>query len=125
MLYTVIVGDSINRGEPFRGRPGAAFVLAMAAEWAKWFYNSKAWLECSRAYAVSAFYLCERCRKPGYITHHKIELTPENINDPSVTLNWDNLEYLCLDCHNRVNAQSVTRDDVQFDGSGQLIKRCC
>ena len=31
----------------------------------------------------------------------KSYLTPENILDPSVTLNFDNLEFLCHDCHNR------------------------
>ena len=48
--------------------------------------------------------MCERCLKkglvvPGEIVHHKIRLSPENINDPSVTLNFDNLELLCRDCH--------------------------
>lgn len=31
--------------------------------------------------------------------HHKIYLTPENINDPSVTLSWENLELVCRECH--------------------------
>ena len=26
----------------------------------------------------------------GEIVHHKIELTPENIDDPGITLSWDN-----------------------------------
>lgn len=94
----------------------------MAQEWAKAFYHSREWLETRAAYIVSVHGLCERCKRPGYIVHHKIELTLDNINDPSITLNWDNLEYLCLDCHNRVNAQSVTRDDVMFDECGQLVK---
>ena len=33
--------------------------------------------------------------------HHKIYLTPQNINDPAVTLAEDNLELLCQDCHNK------------------------
>lgn len=33
--------------------------------------------------------------------HHKKHLTPKNINDPEITLNWDNLELLCLDCHQK------------------------
>lgn len=48
--------------------------------------------------------LCERCLKrglyvPGEIVHHIVELTPENINDPDVALNWNNLELVCRDCH--------------------------
>lgn len=44
--------------------------------------------------------LCERCLKkglytPAVIVHHKIWITPENINDPKITLSFDNLECLC------------------------------
>ena len=31
--------------------------------------------------------------------HHKVHLTPDNINDPDVSLNADNLMLLCRDCH--------------------------
>ena len=66
----------------------------MAKDWAKAFYKSKAWLECRAAYILSVFGLCEKCRRPGWIVHHKETLTPANINDPNVTLNWEKLEYL-------------------------------
>jgi 5-methylcytosine-specific restriction protein A len=100
----------------------------MAREFSKAFYNSKAWQDCRDAYIKSVLGLCEDCRdrgqaKSGYILHHKIELTPDNINDTSITLNWDNLRYLCLDCHNRVNAGNVLRADVMFNEFGDLIKR--
>ena len=72
--------------------------------YAEAFYKSKAWKDCREAYAKSKGWLCERCMKEGRLTtgeivHHKIHITPENISDPSVTLNWDNLELLCKDCH--------------------------
>jgi len=35
----------------------------------------------------------------GDTVHHKVPITPENINDPEVTLNPDNLILLCRDCH--------------------------
>lgn len=76
----------------------------MAKEFSKGFYNSKAWKECRAAYIKSVFGLCERCGKLGYIVHHKEKLTPQNINDPGVTLNWGKLEYVCLDCHNKDEA---------------------
>lgn len=71
---------------------------------AKAFYKSKAWKECRAAYARRAGGLCERCLangiyKAGEIVHHKIGITPENINDPTVTLNFENLRLLCRDCH--------------------------
>lgn len=76
----------------------------MAKPWAVAFYKSKAWKDCRAGYAASVGYLCESCLekgiyKPGEIVHHKQELTPENINDPTVTLNWENLKLVCRDCH--------------------------
>lgn len=76
----------------------------MAREFAEGFYNSRAWKECRKAYAKSKGHLCERCLekgiyKTGEIVHHKIHLTPENIQDPSVSLAFDNLELVCRDCH--------------------------
>jgi len=95
----------------------------MAKDYAKQFYNSKAWLQCRAAYISKVFGLCEKCRHDGYIVHHKIEITPDNINDPYITLCHDNLQYLCLTCHNRVDAAKIIRDDVTFDSRGQLIYR--
>lgn len=68
------------------------------------FYKSKAWQDCRAAYVKRAGGLCERCLArgmyvPGVIVHHKTHITPNNINDPAVTLNPDNLELLCRDCH--------------------------
>lgn len=73
-------------------------------EYATAFYSSKAWKETRRAYRKSVGGLCEICLKkgiyrPGEIVHHKIHLTPENITDPAVALNWNNLQLVCRDCH--------------------------
>lgn len=77
----------------------------MARPWAKKFYKSKAWKLCRESYIASVHGLCETCLKknkvkPGYIVHHTIKLTPENINDPAIALNHKLLRYDCLDCHN-------------------------
>lgn len=95
----------------------------MAKEWAKAFYNSKAWQRCRKSYIVKVYGLCEWCGEPGYIVDHIEELTPNNINDPDITLNHDNLQYLCLDDHNKKTFQkyNVTRQDVAFDNEGNLI----
>lgn len=76
----------------------------MAREFAKAFYKSKQWQQCRRAYIAKRRLLdgglCETCHlEPGYIVHHKIVLTPENIQDPEVALNPRYLAYECKACH--------------------------
>jgi len=93
----------------------------MAREFAKAFYNSSAWIKTSKAYAASKFYLCEKCGKTGKIVHHKTHLSPENINNPSITLAWENLQYLCLDCHNIAHGNDSTERKCIFDQDGNLV----
>lgn len=97
----------------------------MAKEYAKKFYKSKAWQKCRASYIQKVFGICEHCGKPGYIVDHIEEITPNNINDPDITLNHDNLQYLCTPCHNKktFGDQSVTREDVMFDEEGCLIRK--
>ena len=76
----------------------------MAEKFAYPFYISWQWISCRKAFAKSKAGLCERCLSkglyvPGTQVHHKIRLTPDNIGDPSISLNWDNLELLCDACH--------------------------
>ncbi len=93
--------------------------------WAKWFYNSKAWKVCRAAYISKVFGLCERCPKPGKILHHTVYLTPENIRDPNISLNHDLLEFVCLECHNKIHFGSVeplVNEGLAFDAEGNLIE---
>ncbi len=92
--------------------------------WAEKFYKSKAWIECRLAFLQSKFFICERCGGAATIAHHKIYLTPENINDPNITLNWDNLEALCQDCHNKEHGGASTAEGLTFDENGNLIQIC-
>lgn len=99
----------------------------MAKEYAKAFYHSKAWIKCKNSYIKSVHGLCERCGEPGYIVHHKKYITPNNINDPNITLNHDNLECLCLDCHNKEHEfekerKRITAIGTVFDSEGNLIR---
>ena len=90
--------------------------------WARWFYKSAAWRRCRDAYFKSQHGLCERCGGPGKIVHHRVYLTPQNIGDPNVTLNWENLELLCQTCHNAEHhATGVTADGLAFDANGDLV----
>ena len=101
----------------------------MAKEYAKGFYKSKAWLSCRAGYIESVNGLCQRCLSkgkitPGYIVHHKDPITPGNIGNPEITLNWKNLEYLCKECHNITHyGTGATREELKFDENGDLIER--
>lgn len=80
----------------------------MAREFAKSFYNSRKWKKCREAYIAHRKGidggLCESCHEvPGYIVHHRIELTPENITDPDIALGFRNLKYDCHVCHQKEN----------------------
>lgn len=87
--------------------------------YAEAFYKSKAWRKVRRAYMESQHYICERCGKPAVICHHKKHITPKNIDDKEITLDFDNLEALCMDCHNK---EHMARNGVCiFDENGNVI----
>jgi len=78
------------------------------------FYKSAEWrklievLKLKRANPQDGIVYCEHCGKPilrkyDLIAHHVIELTEENVNDTSISLNEDNIQLVCFDCHNRIH----------------------
>ena len=88
------------------------------------FYKSKQWQLCRESYLTSVGRLCEECLKEGRITpavivHHKIELTEDNIDCPAVTINPQNLEAVCLDCHNKIHMPGQKRYKV--DEMGRVV----
>lgn len=103
------------------------------------FYNSKAWKRNRVAYAISRNCICERCgravyvsgvndflpkgRRIKYIVHHKVHLNDRNISDDSIAFDWNNLELLCIDCHNNEHTEQATRSNLMFDADGNLIER--
>lgn len=85
------------------------------------FYKTVAWKRCREAYAKSVGGLCERCLDkgmyvPGEIVHHKIHLTPKNITDPNVTLNFENLELLCAAHHAEEHQRLKKRYHIDENG---------
>lgn len=93
-------------------------------EFAKSFYLSKAWRNTRQYIFNRDMGLCVRCGKPGEIVHHKIPLTPENINNPDISLSADNLELLCRDCHTVEHMGELpTAAELMFDDSGNLVER--
>lgn len=94
--------------------------------WAERFYGSASWHACRDGFLASRHGLCERCSArgdavPAKIAHHRIALTPVNISDPMVALNWDNLEALCQDCHNREHHGSGVPRRYRFDEDGNVL----
>ncbi len=86
----------------------------MAREFAREFYQSVAWKRTREAYKKSVGGLCERCRakgliSPAEIVHHKVHLSPENINDIDVTLGFGNLEAVCRRCHAEIHEKENGR----------------
>lgn len=91
-------------------------------EFARSFYKSKEWRDTSRAYMLSKHYICERCGGVAVICHHKTYLTPNNISNANITLNWDNLEALCHNCHDLEHLQKHTKVYFSEDGSVEKVK---
>ena len=102
----------------------------MAHPYAKPFYDSLAWQNCRKSYIANRIKidggLCEECHsRIGFIVHHKEAINESNVNDVNVTLNHDNLQYVCKYCHDRMENHFVRKKDVQiryvFDENGQPI----
>ncbi|MFA5283922.1 MAG: HNH endonuclease [Bacilli bacterium] len=62
---------------------------------------------------------CERCGGIGQEVHHRQRVTIENVEDASVSLNPENLELLCKDCHNKEHQRF--RKEMLFDAEGNII----
>ena len=98
----------------------------MAKPFAKSFYSSRMWQVCRENYAAKRRWICERCLERGVlsygeIVHHKIELTPDNINDPGVTLNFSNLELLCRQCHAEAHDNRLKHRRFVIGPDGEII----
>ena len=100
-------------------------------DYAKSFYNSAMWAACRDSYIADRRAidggLCEVCRiRLGAIVHHINPLTPQNITDPYVTLNHENLRLECLRCHNDEpdhynDSRPGRRAACRFDEDGEPV----
>ena len=87
----------------------------------KSFYQSTKWRNIRKTYLAMQDNLCERCKRKGKIetakiVHHKNYINIDNINDTNITMNFNNLEALCQDCHNKEHIHRKSR----FDEEGNL-----
>ena len=93
--------------------------------WAKTFYLSQEWRRAREDYLKKTGYLCERCLKmgmvePAVMVHHRIYLTPENINDPEIRTGDSNLEALCFSCHEK---EHKGKKRYLIDANGKVVAR--
>lgn len=97
----------------------------MAKKFSKKLYNSKEWRNIKTFVLNRDLYICQVCGKPNVnIVHHIVELTPVNINNPTITLNADNLITLCEECHRCVHGDYIhSKEEVRylFDADGNII----
>jgi len=108
----------------------------MARDFSRAFYHSKEW-KLTREYILKRDnYLCNKCGMPAQEVHHKIHLTPDNINDIAISLNPSNLVSLCKECHfkehyrDKADGHRTKPKDTEldtelyvFDEFGQLIRK--
>lgn len=72
-------------------------------EWQIKFYNSKRWKLLRDEVRQERHMRCDSCHrliKGKSICDHIIEVSPTNYEDERITLNKDNLQLLCIECHN-------------------------
>lgn len=101
----------------------------MARDFAKSFYNSIEWKNTREYILKRDKYLC-RCGRPAEEVHHKIHLSPDNIGDPRITMNPENLVSLCKACHfeehkgeHAKGREAGENYGYEFDENGMLVKK--
>lgn len=96
-------------------------------EFAKKFYGSQQWKRVREHVRMRDKYLCQDCLMNGLYrpmdeVHHIQPLTPENINDPEISLNPDNLVSLCHDCHEKRHTTKPVRR-YEVDDLGRVTAK--
>ncbi len=79
----------------------------MAKGWAQKFYKTKAWHKVREIVMIRDGGMCQGqgCFNPAEEVHHIIHLTEDNITDPYISLNPENLICLCRGCHQKAHAR--------------------
>ena len=80
-----------------------------------WFYRGKAWRGLLDVLKIERLtdegqLICEHCGKPivrkyDCIGHHKIELNEDNVNNPEIALNPNNVMLIHFRCHNLIHTR--------------------
>ena len=95
----------------------------------KQFYKTKAWQRARRSFIQQRMAvdggICEICHEePGLIVHHyKVWLDDNNCNDPEISLNEENFQYVCLVCHNKEkDPRLATPGRCRYGPNGEIIR---
>ena len=88
-------------------------------------YNTKKWQQMRKLVWSRDRGLCQECLKKGIIrqgeaVHHIVEITPDNVTDPNIALNPDNLVTLCRECHKAKHKKALDRR-YEIDELGRVI----
>jgi predicted kinase len=72
------------------------------------FYVGKPWTKLRLVLIAERGPVCQKCGKvitdpADVIGHHIIELTVENVNNPNISLNPDNILLVCGNCHEAIH----------------------
>lgn len=70
--------------------------------------------------------LCELCMEqnkivPAKIVHHKIHMDKNTVTDSSLAYGFDNLQAVCMDCHNRIHHSSSETRRYRFENGRMII----
>ena len=84
------------------------------------FYKSDEWKKARMIKISEVGGLCEECGRVGEEVHHIIHLTAENVSDPMISINQENLKLLCKDCHNKEH-ERFSRRGYKFDENGDVL----
>jgi 5-methylcytosine-specific restriction enzyme A len=87
------------------------------------FYSSIEWKRCREGYKKYRRYICERCGNTSkkMIVHHKIHLDEDKILCPDVALDWNNLELLCIECHNKEHFKEDKMIRYRVADNGEIL----
>ena len=86
------------------------------------FYTTRAWRKARASVLADHGGLCQLCLAKGLIVpavhvHHRIPLTPDNMDDPKIALDSSNLMALCEECH----AEQHRTKRWRCDAAGHVI----
>lgn len=90
-------------------------------------YACAKWKKTRRLKLEKVNYFCERCIKKNIyntaiIVHHKKHVNESNYMYDDIFYNLDNLEALCIACHNEEHFKENI-EEYAFDEEGNVVKR--
>ena len=91
--------------------------------WQMSFYKSKKWIKVRNQVRKRDLLVCQHCKElivsKKMIVDHITEITPQNKNDKDVLYNMNNLQLLCITCHNKKtftnNKKNVIIKEVDYN----------